>query len=112
MVGDRVMTLRGETTVIHKEPVETRRAIDRHYGRSACSFRRPADAEPQKVKTALRDGLLDMGVPRRQSRPAVKKRIPTSRGQSEHTATAICDMPFRPDGAAGSFYSCVNLNYV
>ena len=85
MVGDRVMALRGEKTVTLKEPVETRRAIDRHYGRSACSFRRPADADPQKVRTALRDGVLDMGVPRRQTRPSATCPF----GQMERRAALI-----------------------
>lgn len=79
-VDDGVMTIRGEKKTAREDKGETWYFSERQYGSFSRSFRLPADADADKVSAALKDGVLEVSVPRKAIEAPSEKRIPISRG--------------------------------
>lgn len=79
-VDDGVMTIRGEKKVTREDKGETWYFTEREYGSFSRSFRLPADADAAQVAAALKDGVLEVNIPRKTVEAAGEKRIPISRG--------------------------------
>lgn len=75
-----VMTIRGEKKLTREEKGETWYFSERQYGSFSRSFRLPSDADASKVTAALKDGVLDISVPRKVAQPVSETRVPITRG--------------------------------
>lgn len=64
--NDGVLTLKGEKKTEREEKGETWFFSERQYGGFSRSFRLPPDADDQKVKADLKDGVLAITVPKRE----------------------------------------------
>jgi HSP20 family protein len=72
-VHDGVMTLKGEKREEREEKGDTWYFSERRYGAFSRSFRLPPDADGDKAKAVLKDGVLSVSVPRTSAEAAKKK---------------------------------------
>ncbi|AHM05609.1 heat shock protein Hsp20 [Roseibacterium elongatum DSM 19469] len=80
-VHDGVVTVSGEKKSSREEQGETWFFSERDYGAFSRSFRLPPDADGDKVKAALKDGLLTITVPKQaQTPPAGARKVSISKG--------------------------------
>ncbi len=79
-VDDGVMTIRGEKKFAREDKGETWYFTERQYGSFSRSFRLPSDADAANVRAQIRDGVLEVSLPRKAAQPATEKRIPIRRG--------------------------------
>ncbi len=63
-VDDGVVTVRGEKKTTREEKGETWYFSERQFGSFSRSFRLPADADASGLKAELKDGVLNLTVPR------------------------------------------------
>jgi len=68
-VTDGVMTLQGEKRAHREESGETWYFSERQYGAFSRSFRLPPDADGEKITAHLKDGVLEVVVPRHPPAP-------------------------------------------
>lgn len=61
-LGDGVITIRGEKKSEREETKEHGRYVERTYGSFSRSFRLPADADPDHMDAAFKDGVLTLKV--------------------------------------------------
>jgi HSP20 family protein len=66
-VHDGVISIKGEKTATREEKGETWFFTERQYGSFSRSFRLPPDADGEKVEAHLKDGVLSVTIPRRDS---------------------------------------------
>jgi HSP20 family protein len=69
---DDVLTVRGEKRSEREEKKEKRRFVERSYGTFSRSFTLPANADPEKVNAAFKDGVLTVTIGKR---PETKPRV-------------------------------------
>ncbi|NBC96625.1 MAG: Hsp20 family protein [Deinococcus-Thermus bacterium] len=80
-VSDHVLTLQGEKRTEREEKGRTYYFTERAYGAFSRSFRLPPDADGDKVEAELKDGVLEITIPKH--RPAPEEgphRVPIRRG--------------------------------
>jgi HSP20 family protein len=70
-----VVTVSGEKTETREEKGETWYFSERQYGSFKRSFRLPDDADADKAEAHVKNGVLEVSVPRRKENPAKSKRI-------------------------------------
>ncbi len=63
-VRDGVLTLRGERKAETKVKGEYIHRIERSYGSFARSFELPRNVDPEKIKASLKDGILEIRIPK------------------------------------------------
>lgn len=64
-VHDGVITVKGEKKTSREEKGETWYFSERQYGVFSRSFRLPPDADSDKIKASLKDGVLEVTVGKR-----------------------------------------------
>lgn len=69
---DDVLTIRGEKRSEREEKKEQRRFVERSYGSFSRSFTLPANADPERVSAAFKDGVLTVTIGKR---PETKPRV-------------------------------------
>lgn len=69
---DDVLTIRGEKRNEREEKKEKRRFVERSYGTFSRSFTLPANADPERVNAAFKDGVLTVTIGKR---PETKPRV-------------------------------------
>lgn len=79
-VHDDVITVKGEKSEKREERGETWFFTERQYGAFSRSFRLPADADGDKVSASLKDGVLEMMIPRRANVESTGRKIEIGRG--------------------------------
>ena len=67
-----VLTIRGEKRSEREEKKEKRRFVERSYGTFSRSFTLPANADPERVSAAFKDGVLTVTIGKR---PEAKPRV-------------------------------------
>lgn len=67
-----VLTIRGEKRNEREEKKEKRRFVERSYGTFSRSFTLPANADPERVSAAFKDGVLTVTIGKR---PETKPRV-------------------------------------
>lgn len=73
-VHDGVVSVKGEKSSQREEKGDTWFFSERQYGSFSRSFRLPADADGDKIEARLKDGVLDISVPKNApDKPEVKK---------------------------------------
>lgn len=70
-----VVTVSGEKTETREEKGETWYFSERQYGSFKRSFRLPEDADADKAEAHIKNGVLEVSVPRRKENAAKSKRI-------------------------------------
>lgn len=70
-----VVTVSGEKSETREEKGETWYFSERQYGSFKRSFRLPDDADADKAEAHVKNGVLEVSVPRRKENPAKSKRI-------------------------------------
>ena len=65
-IKDNVLTLRGERKFDNATRKEHYYRIERSYGSFVRSFTLPSTTEPERVKAQLRDGVLEVTIPKRE----------------------------------------------
>ena len=74
-VEDGVLSLKGEKRTSREEKGETWYFSERQYGAFSRSFRLPPDADGDKVAADLKDGVLEITVPRKAAGGDATRRI-------------------------------------
>jgi HSP20 family protein len=69
---DDVLTIRGEKRSEREEKKEKRRFVERSYGTFSRSFTLPANADPERISAAFKDGVLTVNIGKR---PEAKPRV-------------------------------------
>ncbi|MEO6665339.1 MAG: Hsp20/alpha crystallin family protein [Nitrospiria bacterium] len=69
-IKDNVMTLRGERTFENAVKKEHYYRIERSYGTFVRSFTLPGTIDQERVQAQLRDGVLEVKLPKRNPGPA------------------------------------------
>lgn len=64
LIKDNVLTLRGERKFEKEEKKENYHRIERSYGGFQRSFTLPATVEQEKVKAKMKDGILEIRLPK------------------------------------------------
>ena len=64
-VHDAVVTVKGEKRTSREESGDTWYFSERQYGAFSRSFRLPPDADADTIKAALKDGVLEISVGKR-----------------------------------------------
>jgi HSP20 family protein len=75
-----LLTVSGEKTETREEKGDTWYFSERQYGAFRRSFRLPEDADVDRTKAILKNGVLDITVPRRSVDQAKGKKISVSKG--------------------------------
>ena len=70
-----VVSLKGEKKTEREEKGETWYFSERQYGSFSRSFRLPPDADEDKVKADLKNGVLTITVPKMRDEPKVNRRV-------------------------------------
>jgi HSP20 family protein len=65
-IDENVLTVKGERKWEKKEEDKEKKysRVERQYGTFVRRFPLPKDADPQKIKAAYKDGMLDITIPR------------------------------------------------
>ena len=71
-IEDGVVTVRGEKKTETERQGDTWFFSERQYGAFRRSFRLPEDADPAKVDAHMKDGVLNISVPRKPAEAAGK----------------------------------------
>jgi len=79
-VNDGVVTVKGEKNTEHEEKGETWFFAERQYGAFSRSFRLPADADGDKVEAKLKDGVLSVTIPKRETAEPSGRKVDIQRG--------------------------------
>lgn len=80
-VHDGVVTVKGEKKTSFDEKGETWYFSERQYGAFSRSFRLPPDADGDKIKAALKDGVLEITIGKRTGTAANgARRVSISKG--------------------------------
>jgi len=69
-IKDQVLTLRGERRFDHETKKEHYYRIERLYGAFSRSFTLPPTIDPNGIKAVLRDGILEVRIPKRGTKPS------------------------------------------
>ncbi len=73
LINDNILTLRGERKFEKEEKKENYHRIERSYGAFQRSFTLPATVEQDKVKAKMKDGILEVRLPK--AKEAKSKKI-------------------------------------
>jgi HSP20 family protein len=68
-IRDNVLTLRGERTFEDEVKKDHYHRIERSYGSFTRSFTLPSTVDQARVQAQLRDGILEVKLPKRDSAP-------------------------------------------
>ncbi|MEI4233162.1 Hsp20/alpha crystallin family protein [Roseovarius sp. D22-M7] len=79
-VHDGMVTVKGEKTDAREEKGETWFFTERQYGAFSRSFRLPPDADGDKVAATLKDGVLHLTIPRRETEGPKGRKVEIQRG--------------------------------
>ena len=79
-VNDGVVTVKGEKNTEREEKGETWFFTERQYGAFSRSFRLPADADGDKIEAKLKDGVLSVTIPRRDTVESSGRKVEIARG--------------------------------
>lgn len=79
-VHDGMVTVKGEKTAEREETGETWFFTERQYGAFSRSFRLPADADGDNVEAKLKDGVLIMTIPKRDTPDPSGRKVDIKRG--------------------------------
>lgn len=79
-VHDGVVSIKGEKTATREEKGETWFFTERQYGSFSRSFRLPPDADGDKVEAHLKDGVLSVTIPRRDTAAPEGRKVAIKRG--------------------------------
>ena len=79
-VHDGMVTVTGEKSDTREEAGETWFFTERQYGRFSRSFRLPPDADGDKVEAHLKDGVLSVTIPRRDTRAPEGRKVAIKQG--------------------------------
>lgn len=72
---DGVVTVKGEKRTEREEKGETWFFSERQYGAFSRSFRLPPDADDEKVKADLKNGVLTITVPKRKNTESGARKV-------------------------------------
>jgi HSP20 family protein len=79
-VHDGVVSIKGEKTATREEKGETWFFTERQYGSFSRSFRLPPDADGEKVEAHLKDGVLSVTIPKRDTAAPEGRKVAIKRG--------------------------------
>ena len=79
-VHDGVISIKGEKSATREEKGETWFFTERQYGSFSRSFRLPPDADGEKVEAHLKDGVLSVTIPRRDTAAPEGRKVAIKRG--------------------------------
>lgn len=79
-VHDGVITVKGEKSATREDKGETWYFSERQYGAFSRAFRLPQDADGDKVKANLKDGILTLSVPKRGPEAAPANKVKITKG--------------------------------
>ncbi|MCF3592995.1 Hsp20/alpha crystallin family protein [Rhodobacteraceae bacterium LMO-12] len=79
-VNSGVISVKGEKTDSREEKGESWFFSERQYGAFSRSFRLPEDADGAKIEADLKDGVLQITVPKRAPEASEAKRVTIKRG--------------------------------
>lgn len=79
-VHDGVVTVKGEKSATREEKGETWFFSERQYGSFSRSFRLPADADGDKIEAHLKDGVLSLTIPKRDTSAPSGRKVEIKRG--------------------------------
>ena len=74
-VKDGILTLRGERKFEKEESEENYHRIERSYGTFVRSFALPSSTDPDKVEAALRDGVLEVRIGKKEQAKPRKVKV-------------------------------------
>lgn len=74
-VKDGILTLRGERKFEKEEKEENYHRIERSYGTFVRSFALPSSVDPEKVRAALKDGVLEVRIGKREQAKPRKVKV-------------------------------------
>lgn len=73
-LAEGVLTVKGEKRHEHEEEKDNVHIAERQYGSFKRSFRLPADAQPEDISAACKDGVVEIVIPRaRAPEPETRK---------------------------------------
>lgn len=75
LIKDNILTLRGERKFEKEEKKENYHRIERSYGVFQRSFTLPATVEQEKVKARMKDGVLEVRLPKTKEEKSKKIEI-------------------------------------
>lgn len=75
LIKDNMLTLRGERKFEKEEKKENYHRIERSYGAFQRSFTLPATVEQEKVKAKMKDGVLEVRLPKAKEEKSKKIEI-------------------------------------
>ena len=75
LVDDGVLSVTGEKTATREDRGETWYFSEREYGAFRRSFRLPGDADADRAEAHMKDGVLEITVPRRAPEESRGRRI-------------------------------------
>ena len=79
-VHDGVVSIKGEKSAAREEKGETWFFTERQYGSFSRSFRLPPDADGDKVEAHLKDGVLSVTIPKRDTAAPEGRKVAIKRG--------------------------------
>jgi len=79
-VHDGVVGIKGEKSAAREEKGETWFFTERQYGSFSRSFRLPPDADGDKVEAHLKDGVLSVSIPKRDTAAPEGRKVAIKRG--------------------------------
>lgn len=79
-IADGVITLRGEKRSERKEKGETWFFSERQYGAFSRSFRLPPDADVKKVDASMKEGVLNITIPKVAPAATASSRVKIRKG--------------------------------
>ena len=74
-VKDGILTLRGERKFEREEKEENYHRIERSYGTFVRSFALPSSADPEKVQAALKEGVLEVRIGKKEQAKPRKVKV-------------------------------------
>ena len=74
-VKDGILTLRGERKFEKEEKEENYHRIERSYGTFVRSFALPSSVDPEKVNAALKDGVLEVKLSKKEQAKPRKVKV-------------------------------------
>ena len=75
-----VLTVSGEKTATREDKGETWYFTERQYGAFRRSFRLPGDADEDRIEAHMKDGVLDITVPRKAPDTGGGRKIEVKKG--------------------------------
>lgn len=79
-VHDGVVTVKGEKSSEREEKGDTWFFSEREFGAFSRTFRLPPDADGDKIKASLKDGVLSIEVPKQSPQATKGKTVKISKG--------------------------------